>query len=167
MQFVKPVAHSNATLDFADQVDLPAEIRAAVICCHGNLTPKYEYITELRRIRDIAKQHQQDYMTHVQEAERKTSSLRRGIRFATVIFNGHLFDTKFFNTAIDIFERCNIDFRVVEWLVGTKNQNTSQVTMQLMAQEAQALDEAKGMIEKEAVAKGVIVSEAESGPAFD
>lgn len=62
MQFVQPVAHSNAGLDFADQVDLPPEIRSAVICCHGELTPGFKYITELRRIRDIAKQHQQDYM---------------------------------------------------------------------------------------------------------
>ncbi len=58
-------------------------------------------------------------MQHVKEAERKTSSLRRGIKFATIVFNGHLFDTKFFNNAIDIFEQSKIDFRVIEWLVGT------------------------------------------------
>jgi hypothetical protein len=106
-------------------------------------------------------------MQHVKESERKTSSLRRGLKFATVVFNGHLFDTKFFNSAIDIFEACKIDFRVIEWLVGTKSQNSSQVTMQIMAQDTESMDTAKTMIEKEASEKNITVTEAESGPAFD
>ena len=97
----------------------------------------------------------------MKEAERKTSSLRRGIKFAMVVFNGHLFDTKFFNRAIDIFEECKIDFSVIEWLVGTKNQNTSQVTMQLMAPDSASMDKAKELIEKEALAKNIEVNEVE------
>ncbi len=57
-------------------------------------------------------------MQHIKDAERKTSSLRRGMRFATVVIVGHLFDTKFFNTAINILEEFKIDFRVIEWEVG-------------------------------------------------
>lgn len=57
-------------------------------------------------------------MKQVKEAERKTSSLRRGMRFATVVFQGHLFDTRFFNKLIDLLEEATIDFRVVEWEVG-------------------------------------------------
>ena len=125
MPFVRAVAHSNPDLAFADQVDLPTEIRNAVICCHGELTPKYKYITDLRAIRERARLHKEEYMQHVKEAERKTSSLKRGMRFATVVFNGHLFDTKFFNSAINILEDNHIDFRVVEWQVGCKAQNTS------------------------------------------
>jgi ACT domain-containing protein len=105
-------------------------------------------------------------MQHVKEVERKTSSLKRGIRFATVVFNGHLFDTKFFNNAIDIFEELKIDFRVVEWQVGTHALNTSQVTMQLMAQEAKTMDLAKERIEQVAKEKNVIINEGH-GPAFD
>lgn len=105
-------------------------------------------------------------MQHVKEAERKTSSLKRGMRFATVVFRGHLFDTKFFNNAIDVFEELKIDFRVVEWQVGTHAKNTSQVTMQLMAQEAGPMDAAKERIEKVAEQKGVTISEGH-GPAFD
>ena len=52
------------------------------------------------------------------EARRKTSSLRRGIRFATIVMNGHLFDTKFFNIFINILENNNVDFRVIEWRIG-------------------------------------------------
>ena len=120
MPFVRAVAYSNPGLPFDDQVDLPIEIRNAVICCHGELTPKYRYITDLRLIREKARQHKEEYMQHVKEAERKTSSLRRGMRFATVVFAGHLFDTKFFNFAINILEDNHIDFRVVEWQVGCK-----------------------------------------------
>ena len=105
-------------------------------------------------------------MQHVLEAERKTSSLRRGIRFATVVFNGHLFDTKFFNRTIDIFEELKIDFRVVEWQIGTHVLNTSQVTMQLMAQEAKTMDLAKERIEKIAKEDNIVINEGH-GPAFD
>jgi hypothetical protein len=94
-------------------------------------------------------------MHHVKEAERKTSSLKRGMRFATVVFNGHLFDTKFFNSAIDILEAAHIDFRVVDWQIGCKVQNTSQVTMQLMAQDPETMDQAKEKIENEAALKKV------------
>ena len=142
------------------------EIRNAVICCHGQLTPKYEYITGLRLIREKEKKHKEEYMQHVKEAERKTSSLKRGMRFATVVFNGHLFDTKFFNSAIDILEAAHIDFRVVDWQVGCKVQNTSQVTMQLMAQDPETMDQAKERIEKEAALKKVQITEG-TGPAFD
>lgn len=105
-------------------------------------------------------------MQHVKELERKTSSLRRGMRFATVVFSGHLFDTKFFNQTIDILESLQIDFRVVDWQVGCKAQNTSQVTMQLFAKDAETLDKAKEKIEKEAALKKVEINEG-SGPAFD
>lgn len=64
-------------------------------------------------------------MKNIKEAERKTSSLRRGMRFATVVIIGHLFDTKFFNIAINILEEHKIDFRVIEWEVGKNTQNSS------------------------------------------
>jgi hypothetical protein len=166
MPFVKAVANSDPNLPFDQQMDLPVEIRNAVICCHGKLTPKYEYITGLRLIREKEKKHKEEYMQHVKEAERKTSSLKRGMRFATVVFAGHLFDTKFFNSAIDILEQAHIDFRVVDWQVGCKVLNTSQVTMQLMAQDAESMDQAKEKIEAEAALKKISITEG-TGPAFD
>ena len=105
-------------------------------------------------------------MQHVLEAERKTSSLKRGMRFATVVLSGHLFDTKFFNTTIDILEAHKIDFRVTEWQVGNKVQNSSQVTIQLFAQDSLSMDQAKEKIEKEAVLKKIEITEG-TGPAFD
>ena len=64
-------------------------------------------------------------MDHIKEAIRRTSSMRRGMRFATVVIIGHLFDTKFFNTAINILEDNNIDFRVIEWEIGRETTKPS------------------------------------------
>jgi hypothetical protein len=51
--------------------------------------------------------------------------MRRGMRFATVVMIGHLFDTKFFNTAINVLEESNIDFRVIEWEIGRETNKPS------------------------------------------
>lgn len=52
MPFVRDVVFSNPELPFEEMKDLPPEIRNAVICCHGHLTPKFGYIEELRKIRE-------------------------------------------------------------------------------------------------------------------
>eukprot|EP00347_Sterkiella_histriomuscorum_P023953 403332813 len=166
LPFVKQVVNSDPNLPFEEQNDLPPEIRNAVICAHGKLTPAYEYIEELRKIRQQAKKHQEDYMNKVKEAERKTSSLRRGMRFATVVFQGHLFDTKFFNKLIDILEENKIDFRVVEWEVGNQSAKSSQVTLQLFAQDTESMDRSKETIEKLAAIHKIEIFEG-TGPAFE
>eukprot|EP01027_Heterolobosea_sp_BB2_P017625 GEZU01024957.1.p1 GENE.GEZU01024957.1~~GEZU01024957.1.p1 ORF type:complete len:690 (+),score=250.39 GEZU01024957.1:1132-3201(+) len=50
LPFVKPIADSdmNAPLEVQLQ-QLPPEVAKAVITCHNKLTPKFEYITELRK----------------------------------------------------------------------------------------------------------------------
>lgn len=88
------------------------------------------------------------------------------MRFATVVIVGHLFDTKFFNTAINILEKWNIDFRVIEWEIGSVTSKLSQVSMQLFAQDAKTMDSAKEEIEREALLKKVEIYEG-TGPAFD
>lgn len=50
--FAKAVALSNPDLPYAEMTDLPPEIQNSVICCHGELTPKFKYIEELRKIRE-------------------------------------------------------------------------------------------------------------------
>jgi hypothetical protein len=71
MPFVKAVANSDPNLPFDQQMDLPVEIRNAVICCHGKLTPKYEYITGLRLIR---------------EKEKKPSNLQKKAKMLRIAF---------------------------------------------------------------------------------
>ena len=106
--FAKAVAYSDPTLPFEQMEDLPPEIRNAVICAHGKLTPNYQYIMELRKIKEQTKKHQEDYMKSVTEAERKTSTLKRGMKYATIVMIGHLFDTQIFNKCINLFEQNEI-----------------------------------------------------------
>ena len=164
--FIKAVACSNPELPYEEMKDIPNEIRNAIVVCHGHLCPNYLYIDQMRRVRKQAKKHQEEYMMHVKEAQKKTSSLRRGYRFATVVFNGHLFDTKFFNFLIDVLEENNIDFRVIEWEVGNSASAGSQVTLQLFAKTAEDMDKAKDKIEHEAEKKKVEIFEG-TGPAFE
>jgi hypothetical protein len=37
--------------------DIPVEILKAIICCHGELTPAYCYIAEMRKIKESTKKH--------------------------------------------------------------------------------------------------------------
>jgi alpha-aminoadipic semialdehyde synthase len=60
--FVKAIVNSNPELPFEEMNDVPNEIRRAIICCHGKLTPTYSYIMEMRRIKEQAKKHQEEYM---------------------------------------------------------------------------------------------------------
>ena len=55
------------------------------------------------------------------------------MRFDTIVISGHLFDTKFFNTFINILEKNNVDFRVIEWIIGQNVSKPSQVTIQVFA----------------------------------
>jgi alpha-aminoadipic semialdehyde synthase len=49
LPFIKSLAFSDASVPFAEQKDIPPEIRNAVITAHGELTPAYKYIAEFRR----------------------------------------------------------------------------------------------------------------------
>ena len=44
MPFVEAVVRSDISREFAEQSDLPVEIRNAVITAKGSLTPDYAYI---------------------------------------------------------------------------------------------------------------------------
>jgi len=55
--FTKAVALSNPDASFEEMTDLPPEIRNALICCHGELTPKFKYIEEMRKIREQTRKH--------------------------------------------------------------------------------------------------------------
>lgn len=48
LQFIEGVVKSDITKPFAEQNDLPAEIHKAVITAHKSLTPKFQYIKDLR-----------------------------------------------------------------------------------------------------------------------
>lgn len=50
--FAKAVVNSDPTLPFEKMTDIPEEIRNAIICVHGELTPNYRYIMRMRKLRE-------------------------------------------------------------------------------------------------------------------
>ena len=100
------------------------------------------------------------------ELERKTSTLRRGIKFATIVLTGTLFDTHFFNRCIDIMEQNDLDFRIIEWEVGNTSLDSSSVTLQIVAQSCEAMDKAKDLLEEERKKHKVEIYEG-SGPDYE
>lgn len=73
---------------------------------------------DIRRIQEKTEKNKEAYSLQMQESLTRSSSIRRGMSFATIVLTGHLFDTKFFNKCIDILEKNEINFRVIEWEVG-------------------------------------------------
>lgn len=108
MPFIEKVARSDFAKPFAEQDDIPLEIKGAVICCHGELTPDYEYIAKLREMNERANSEisDEDYIG--------------GVKGFTLALTGHLFDTKCFNNCLDICENHGLNFRVIQWELGTK-----------------------------------------------
>lgn len=78
-------------------------------------------------------QAEEEYKNALSERVRKPSTLRRGMRFTTVVFSGHLFDTQFFNKTIEILNDNDLDFRIVEWDLGNTAKSSSSVTIQIIA----------------------------------
>jgi len=49
LPFMEAIVKSNPALPFEKMTDLPQEIHKAVLACHGQLTPKFKYIVDLRK----------------------------------------------------------------------------------------------------------------------
>ena len=122
-QFVEAIANSNIndTME-QQQASLPPEIFNAILCMHGQLTPNYSYIMELRAINEKVKAQQTELRKKLEEEENEKSPKKRGLTrnlsLVTLSLQGHLFDTKCFNHCLDICEKNKIQFRVVGWEVG-------------------------------------------------
>ena len=81
--------------------------------------------------------------------QRKTSTMRRGVKFATIVLQGDLFDTLAFNNVLNLFEKHGLNFRVIEWEVGNKVSQESSVALQVMAENEEMMDKAKDEVEAE------------------
>ena len=65
----------------------------------------------------------------------KSSSIKRGMSFATIVLTGDLFQTRFFNDCVDILIKNEVNFRVIEWEIGNTSINQSSVTLQIVAKD--------------------------------
>lgn len=81
-----------------DLADLPAELQRACIASHGDLMPKWRYISRLRE--------QAQVLTNASAAKKRTS-LPTGIVKLELV--GHLFDTGVINRVLDLLENSHSD----------------------------------------------------------
>mmetsp|Transcript_48301 Transcript_48301/g.35476 ORF Transcript_48301/g.35476 Transcript_48301/m.35476 type:complete len:314 (+) Transcript_48301:692-1633(+) len=166
LPFLKEVVCSDPSLPFEQMTDLPPEIKNAVICCHGELTPNFQYIAKLRKSNEYAAKQQEQYLQKMKENMRKSSSVRRGLTFLTVVISGNLIETNFFNSCVDIFVKYEMSFRVVEWEVLNSSLQSSSVTVQLVAKDNPTMDEVIDVLEEAAKTLDIKVEEGQ-GPAFE
>lgn len=140
--FVEEIVNSNIEDPWTRQVEqLPGEVSNAILTSHGNLTPNYAYIAEIRKINEA------------QEAKRLTEefnkkALKRNMSLLTVSMQGHLFDTQCFNKTIDACESEGVQFRVLKWDLGLTGKLGSKVAIQLMAHDKEALNTTLDKIEE-------------------
>ena len=162
LQFVEKVANSDINKPFAEQeADLPAEIYNAILTSHGELTPNYKYIAELRSANEKIKavQLKLEEERKQEEAQPQKKGLTRNLSLVTMSLQGHLFDTKAFNQTIDICENNKIQFRVIGWEIGNVGNQDSTVSIQMMSKDKSALGNAMDEIEAVASKCGIQIME--------
>ena len=100
------------------------------------------------------------------EMSRKTSTMRRGMKFATVVLQGNLFDTLAFNNVLNILEKHGLNFRIIEWEVGTTEAKESGVALQVVAENEESMDKAKDEVEAECEKHKISIHEG-TGPDYE
>lgn len=114
LPFVVDVLKSDFSKPFAEQDDLPREIYNACITTHGKLNPKYTYIAEMRAINEREKAQTEEYKKTVNEVAQEQQNsgnkggLKRSQSLLTIVLSGHLFDTRCFNSCLDICEQSGV-----------------------------------------------------------
>lgn len=126
--FIKDVAESDFSRPFAEQSDVPDEFQRATIASHGELTPTFQYIDQMRA----------EKQRGVQEGELGTGTV-------SIEITGHLFDTGLINQMLNLIEGEDVDFQIVETLVRPNpkhsERNFSSVVIDLDAPTVEAAQE--------------------------
>ena len=103
--FVSKVVKSDFSKPFEQMDDIPEEIKGAIICAHGKLTPGYTYIQNLREANELV-------------AKQSDKASSAGMQGYTLCLIGHLFDTNGFNKVLNACEEMDVQFRIIEWEIG-------------------------------------------------
>ena len=146
------LANSDGSKPFSEQDDLPVPLKGAVITAHGELTPTFAYIAELRRANERA---------------RATRGLKRSRRdsFLSVRLTGHLFDTGVINRVLDAVEDAGCSANIAEVDLGEDRDSSTSLSLQVFSPEPQGLVAALGAVGTlVAGTDGVEVTDAEGAP---
>ena len=132
LEFIPKLAHSDGSKPFEEQDDLPPELKSAMITCHGELTPAYRYINQLRESSERAQESR--------KMKKMKGRMTRTESFLTITLKGHLFDSGIINRILDLIEDSSVSANITDMEVG-KNKNVSTaVQMSLFAPRMEDLE---------------------------
>eukprot|EP00753_Platysulcus_tardus_P020629 PLAT8298.1.p1 GENE.PLAT8298.1~~PLAT8298.1.p1 ORF type:complete len:1034 (+),score=530.21 PLAT8298.1:39-3104(+) len=164
MPFVEAIARSDPTLPFDEQDDLPVEIRNAVICSHGTLTPDYTYIAQMRAVKERERGREADVAGAV---DGSPVLMRRSSSFNTYRLVGHLFDSGAINGILDVIEDSGCKYSIVDVSVGQNRDSPTEVLLQIVAPEEGELAAAVESVATLAAKHDVKVTSTGSGEALE
>mmetsp|Transcript_38596 Transcript_38596/g.27915 ORF Transcript_38596/g.27915 Transcript_38596/m.27915 type:complete len:88 (-) Transcript_38596:229-492(-) len=84
----------------------------------------------MRAINERDKAQKEEYKQTIDDLVKNEGNQKGGLKrsqsLLTIVLSGHLFDTRCFNSCLDICEKFGVQFRVVDLEVGNKaDENTS------------------------------------------
>ena len=141
LPFVPDMCASDPTAPF-DEAALPAEIAGACITSLGKLTPNFEYITSMREA---------EARNQSSGGASEASELAAGGATATLLLQGHLFDSGLINNALDLVEAQSCTFDIRECVVRPNTageQRRTHVVLAVNAADASALEETVSKVER-------------------
>jgi len=136
--FLIDLVKFDHTKPFEEINDISEVLKDSIICHRGSLAPYFKYIAELRKINERQKKEEEEIKT----LKSKSKGLKRSVSFSSLTFIGHLFDTKFFNFALDILEKSKANFRIINIKAGQKTEEKSQATIQIFSHDQELLNHA-------------------------
>eukprot|EP00741_Cyanophora_paradoxa_P011367 tig00020556_g10980.t1 len=144
LPFVEPLARSDARRPFPDQSDLPPGLREACIAAHGELTPGYAYIAQLRAMDHRASQLHRPSWGPADEVNlaRAGDDVAGGVTVhrearaeAVVTLKGHLFDLGVINRTLDAIEQQKAGFELMDIGLGKDCHTPSTAMLRVHAKD--------------------------------
>eukprot|EP00746_Dinoflagellata_sp_MGD_P067131 gnl/MRDRNA2_/MRDRNA2_27723_c0_seq2.p1 gnl/MRDRNA2_/MRDRNA2_27723_c0~~gnl/MRDRNA2_/MRDRNA2_27723_c0_seq2.p1 ORF type:complete len:961 (+),score=180.24 gnl/MRDRNA2_/MRDRNA2_27723_c0_seq2:96-2978(+) len=135
LPFIEPLAISNGELPFDRQTDIPDEMRGAIICNQGKLTPTWDFIAQLRAQNERLARSSQ--MSSLGGAKLGDSTVRLDEK---LLIKGHLFDDGVINKILDVFdeiEQC--DVRIEDIQMGATPEEETSAILYIKGEEVSVL----------------------------
>ncbi|EAS01335.1 lysine-ketoglutarate reductase saccharopine dehydrogenase enzyme, putative (macronuclear) [Tetrahymena thermophila SB210] len=137
-EWIPNIAESDISLHI-EESGLIDCIKRAVITHNGDLTHAYQYI---RKLRDA-----NERIEASKNFEPKRGLSKKVQSFSSLKIEGHIFDTGAINKILDICQKYEVKFNVADILVGQNEDQTSQMLLQLYANNHESMIEVIEQIE--------------------
>ena len=138
LPFLPELLTLNSSTEFKDIQEVSDIMKHSIVVYNGNYTKNYKYIAQLRKLNDLQKKEEQE----IKEMKKKSKGLKKSISFTSLNITGHIFDTKFFNNTLDIFETAKANFRIIHIHCGQRAEEESSATIQIFSNDVLRLNSA-------------------------